>query len=265
MNSVNKNAILSILLQNNEITGTIPEILADFDYIDINLAGNHIVNIPTQFCSLNGWIQGNVGDVGNCSGILCPQGTFNQFGRHSPGNPCLNCIHLEDVKFLGQRHCENFTSERGTLNNLFSATGGEFWSCVSGWGSEAPICSWCGIFCEDGDLQDTQGITSLQLDGYGLTGTFPSDVWTLPSLRSLSVQGNPQLQINFDGLENAADSLEFLYLSEVKMSSLTGLSRASNLKVLDITGNELKGKYWVVCYGTISTDLMTSLFLRDIS
>ena len=31
---------------------------------------------------------------------------------------------LEDIGSLGNTHCENFTSERETLNTLFTATGG---------------------------------------------------------------------------------------------------------------------------------------------
>jgi Leucine-rich repeat (LRR) protein len=241
INSAFTGETVSIYLQNNEITGTIPAELSKFDFLDINLAGNKIYEVPDELCNIDGWMQGNSKLIGNCSAILCPQGRFNMFGHQSPGNPCLPCSHLEDVGFLGQTRCENFTSERDTLNEIFMATGGEFWVSNKSWQSEDPICTWTGVLCEDGDLQDTHGITSINLDVNDLSGTLPSDIWTLPSLRSFSVKGNPNLVVPFEGLANAADTLEVLYLSGVQMPSLGGISAATSLKELHITGNELKG------------------------
>jgi Leucine-rich repeat (LRR) protein len=249
INSMFTNATVSIYLRNNEITGTIPSELARIALLDLNLAGNQIDEIPNEVCSIEGWMQGNVGKIGDCSAILCPRGTFNQFGRQSPGNPCLPCSHLDNVIFLGQTHCENFTSERATLNSLYRNTGGEFWTDSDGWQTEAPICSWSGIRCE-GDLQDTKGVISVQLDGYGLSGTLPSSLWTLPSLTFFSVKENPDLEVNFEGLENAADTLEVLYLSGIQISSLEGISKAMSLKEVHLTDNALTG-----------TRLCCSLFL----
>jgi Leucine-rich repeat (LRR) protein len=241
-NSVFKNVEVTIYLTNNEITGTIPARLAQFERMQIDLVGNKIEKIPDELCVLDGWMQGNVKEVGNCNAILCPKGTFNQFGKESPGNPCLSCSHLGGVSFLGRSRCEDFTSERDTLNKLFDAAGGEFWNSSRSWKSEAPICSWGGVLCEDGDLQDTQGITSIKLESNGLSGTLPSDIWTLPSLRRVNVNDNPNLLVNFDGLANAADTLQIASFSNVKMSSLTGISAATSLRELHASGNNIQGK-----------------------
>lgn len=251
INSVFTLDTVSIYLQNNEITGTIPAELSKFDFLDINLAGNKIFEIPEELCNIDGWMGGHAGDIGNCSAILCPKGTFNQFGHQTLGNPCLPCSKLVDVVFLGQTRCENFTSERDTLNLLYDATGGEFWNSSTFWKSDDPICTWGGVLCGDGDLQDTHGITSIILDGNDLSGTLPSDIWTLPSLRSFSVKGNPNLVVTFEGLANAANTLEVLYLSDVTMPSLRGISAATNLKELHITGNDLKGMKCVELNGWI--------------
>lgn len=242
INSAFKNETVTVYLQNNEIIGTIPVGLAKFDAIDLNLASNQIEEIPAQLCEIDGWMHGNSKKVGDCSAILCPRGTFNQFGHQSPGNPCLPCSHLEDVKFLGHTRCENFTSERATLNKLYDATGGEFWNSSKLWKSEAPICSWNGVICEDGDLQDTQGITTIRLDANDLSGTLPSEIWTLPSLRYLSIKENPNLFVNLEGLANSANTLEVLFLSGIRMSSLAGISAATSLRELHLTGNNVKGK-----------------------
>lgn len=216
--------------------------LNHFASLDINLADNEILEIPEELCSKGGWMEGRAQAVGNCSAILCPAGTFNQFGRASEGNPCLPCLHLEGSLFLGHTHCENFTSERDTLNKLYDGTGGEFWTNSTNWRSEAPICSWEGVFC-DGDLQDSEGIKAIQLGKNGLTGTLPSEVWKLPALRYLNVKENPDLTVSFEGLANAADSLEVLNVGETQLSNVNGISAATQLKELHVTGNNLKGTF----------------------
>jgi hypothetical protein len=243
INSVHLNETVTIALQNNEITGTIPSELAKFNFLDINLAGNSIEEIPQKLCSKEGWMQGYVGEIGNCSAILCPKGTFNQFGHHAPENPCLDCSHLVGIDTLGNTHCENFTSERDALIKLFVDTGGEFWVNSTSWNTDAPICSWFGVLCEDGDLQDTSGITQIRLDANGLDGTLPSEVWTLPALQSFRVDENSNLIINLEGITNAADTLEIVSLSHVKMTSLEGISSLTNLRKFTMVGNDLTGEY----------------------
>ncbi len=242
INSVHLNATVTVYLQNNEITGTLPAELAKFTFLDINLAGNGIQEIPTKLCTMSGWMQGRVGQVGNCSAILCPEGTFNQFGHQTPENPCLYCSHLVDTDSLGHTRCENFTSERDTLEKLFGDTGGEFWVNSTLWNTEAPICSWFGVLCGDGDLQDNSGITHIQLNSNALSGTLPSEIWTLPTLKSLKMDDNESLSINLQGIANAADTLEILSLSYVMMSSVAGLGSLTNLRKLSLIGNDLTGK-----------------------
>ncbi|KAL3925499.1 MAG: hypothetical protein SGILL_000366 [Bacillariaceae sp.] len=244
INSIHLNETVTVLLQDNQITGTIPRELSKFNLMDINLAGNAIERIPEALCSIDGWMQGDVGRIGNCSAILCPRGTFNQFGYHSPEYPCLECSHLVDIEMLGQTHCENFTSERDTLEKFFDDTGGEFWLNSTNWNTEAPICSWFGILCEDGDVQDSEGVTHIKLESNGLDGELSSEIWTLPALRSLKLDGNEALFMNLKGIANAADTLEVLTLAHVKMPFVEGLGSLTSLKKLSLAGNELTGKHF---------------------
>jgi hypothetical protein len=246
INSAYLNQTVSIYLQNNEITGTLPSELRQFQFLDINLAGNGIDEIPTELCRIDGWMRGNVNKIGNCSAILCPKGTFNQFGHHSPGNPCVDCPHLIDVNYLGNTHCENFTSERDTLAKIFDDTGGEFWKNNTSWNTPAPICSWFGIVCEDDSLQGVQGITSIALPSNGLSGTLPSEIWTLPALQSLTLDMNEDLVVKLTGIANAADSLDTLSLSYVQMTSLQGISAATKLKKISVIGNNIFGKSGII-------------------
>jgi Leucine-rich repeat (LRR) protein len=236
-------ASISIYLRNNDITGTVPLELKRFVSLDIQLGGNEILVIPQELCEISGWMNGMVGSLASCSAILCPKGTFNQFGRELPGNPCLACEPLAGDPYLGHDHCEDFTSERDTLNKLHKVAGGEFWKNASLWQSEAPICSWEGVACENGDLQDAEGITSLRLDANGLSGTLPSDVWSLPSLRLLSLNDNPRLKVNLEGVEAGPRSLEVLQLSQTNMESLEGISALTSLKELHVTGNGIAGTF----------------------
>ena len=262
INSVHLNETVTIALQNNEITGTIPSELAKFNFLDINLAGNSIEEIPQKLCSKGGWMQGYVGEIGNCSAILCPKGTFNQFGHHVPENPCLECSHLVDIDTLGNTHCENFTTERDTLIKLFVDTGGEFWVNSTSWSTDAPICSWFGVHCENGDLQDTSGVTQIMLDANGLDGTLPSEVWTLPTLQSFKVDGNDNLIINLEGITNAADTLEILSLSQVKMTSLEGIGALTSLRKFTMVGNALTGEYCCRCQSLCLYRQLSSLTFR---
>ncbi len=261
MSSAFTGSPISVDLRNNEITGTVPLELKRFGSLDINLADNKIVEISPELCTLGGWMQGKVHTVGSCSAILCSKGYFNQFGHESPGIPCVPCDQLVNDPFLGHTHCENFTSERDTLNKIYLETGGEFWSHANNWKSEAPICSWEGILCENGDRQDSEGITSLRLDNNGLSGTLPSQVWTLPSLRFLSLKNNPNLFIEFDGIENAAGTLETLSLSETGLTSLDGISAATNLRDLHVNGNNIKGTFPEELFAL--SDSLESLHLAD--
>jgi hypothetical protein len=246
INSAYLNQTVSIYLHNNGITGTIPSELTRFQFLDINLAGNLIEEIPSELCGMGGWMRGNVKEIGNCSAILCPQGTFNRFGHQSQGNPCLECSHLDYVKFLGNTHCENFTSERDTLAMLFVDTGGEFWKNATSWNTQAPICSWFGVLCGEGNLQDAQGITSIALPSNGLSGTLPSEIWTLPLLQSINLDLNQDLVVELSGIVNAKDTLESLSLSYVTMSSLDGISAATGLRKISVIGNDIFGKTIVV-------------------
>jgi len=258
INSIYRNESLSIFLHNNELTGTVPSNLVKFENLDLNLAGNQIEKIPPELCAIEGWMNGMVKTVGNCSAILCPQGTFSQHGYHTPDDPCLPCTHLELVPYLGQNHCENFSSEGVTLDILYDALGGEFWDDNEGWKTNAPICSWKGVLCQDGDRQDTSGITAINLSENGLEGTLPSEVWTLPTLRRLNVKGNPELLVRLDGLQKAK-ALEVMNLSEVRLPSMNGISQASNLKILHATGNQLNGEFPEELFQL--SDTLESLFL----
>lgn len=244
--SIHLNATVTLVMKNNQLTGSLPSSLEQFDALDIDLAGNKIEGISSELCKKGGWMKGEVEMVGGCNAILCPQGQYNEHGRQkSVESPCQPCEDLVGVPYLGQTGCKSFEGERGALSLLYSATGGKQWTSKEKWDSDSPICSWEGIECDEGSAQDDTGVTAVKLEKKNLAGSLPTALWSLPSLRTLLLSGNSDLSISFDGLSNAADTLEVLQISDTKIESIEGIEQALSLKELFIDENGLTGTFWV--------------------
>ncbi|CAB9517379.1 Leucine rich repeat N-terminal domain [Seminavis robusta] len=243
-NSVHVNASVTLIMKNNKISGTIPSSLKRFDSLDIDLTGNQIEGISNDLCHKNGWMKGEVGIIGSCDAIVCPQGYYNEHGRQkSAESPCTSCKDLSKSPYLGQTQCRSFEGERGALNLLYSATGGKHWTSSDKWSTDAPVCSWEGIECGDGSPEDDTGVTAIKLEKKNLAGSLPTALWSLPSIRSILLSGNEDLSITFDGLSNAASTLQVLQVSNTKMDSLEGIEQATSLKDLFVDENGLTGAF----------------------
>jgi hypothetical protein len=176
-----------------------------------------------------------------CLAMLCTAGSFSESGRERAVHPCVPCDGLVPSLFLGQTYCADDTSERLILEYIFHATRGEQWTNNTLWATDAPICSWDGISC-NGDKQDDDGVEKLELSFNNMVGTLPSQVWSLSSLRELHLSGNKGLSVSFDGLSNNAASLEKLYLTQVHVQTLVGVSQAPKLTELFVAQCGLTGK-----------------------
>jgi hypothetical protein len=192
-------------------------------------------------CAALDRMGGDVRLFADCLAVLCPAGSFSESGRERVEHPCVPCDGLVPSPFLGQTYCADDTSERLILEYIFWATGGEQWTNNTLWATDAPICSWGGISC-NGDKQDDDGVEKIELSFNNMLGTLPSQVWSLSSLRELHLTGNKGLSVSFDGLSNDAASLEKLYLTQVHVQSLTGVSQAPKLTELYVAQCGLTGK-----------------------
>jgi hypothetical protein len=186
-------------------------------------------------------MSGDVRLFAGCLALLCPAGSYSESGRYRTEHPCVPCDRLVPLPFLGQTTCYDGTSERRILEYLFSATGGEQWTNNTLWATDAPICSWDGIWCS-GDKQDDDGVEKIELPFNNMVGTLPSQVWSLSSLRELHLTGNKGLSVSFHDLSNDAVSLEKLSLTQVKLQSLEGVSQAPKLTDLFVAQCGLTGK-----------------------
>uniref|UniRef100_A0A7S3DR25 Leucine-rich repeat-containing N-terminal plant-type domain-containing protein n=1 Tax=Entomoneis paludosa TaxID=265537 RepID=A0A7S3DR25_9STRA len=227
--SSQKDQPVSLLLRNNDLTGSIPASLDAFKELFIDLADNRITSIPATLCDNTGWMNGAVAEVQSCDSILCPIGYYSDLGRQdTAARPCTKCDQ-ETTGYMGQTTCRVDDSEKAILNMLFEQTGGLSWKKNDKWGTNEPICSWEGVTCA-GDLQDEEGVQTINLIDNGLVGTFPSQMFGLPSLVELGLRGNEDLVVSLNGIQNAAATLEVLDVSNTLLESLAWISRATKLK-----------------------------------
>lgn len=265
LSAVERSLPLHVNLSSNELFGAIPGSFDYFQRLEIDLTGNMIDAMPSFLCDNSDWMGGNVGLVHpdeKCDAILCRPGTAAPLGRQVRANmPCQKCATKEEAAYFGSRSCkapsasetpcaadntlggslicDKYTSERSTLEYLFSLTGGGGWTNNTGWMTDLPICRWDGVVCV-GDPSDNQGVLSLDLSENRLSGVLPVQLWSMPSLRELNLQGNAGLSISLEGLP-AVSPLERLLLSGTRLRSLDGLTRAPNLRELSFSG--LVGMY----------------------
>ena len=237
----NKSATIQVDLTKNQIEGAIPTSLTAFDDLMLFLAGNRIDTVPDSICAKHVWMANEVGV--NCDALLCPPGTFNQYGRRiNDDEQCTTCSYQGAAQFYGSTSCEIGSTEgldeRGILFQLYSATGGDGWFKRDNWDEDnSNICNWYGVVCETVNGKKT--VTQLQLAANGLTGTFPAIVYHLPSLTVLNLHNN-SVEFSFQSIGYAKE-LSNLHIDETMTKSLDGVGEAKALKVLHAQRNEFGG------------------------
>jgi Leucine-rich repeat (LRR) protein len=237
----NKRATVQVDLTHNNIEGAIPESLTVFDDLMLFLAGNRIDTVPDSICDKHAWMDNELGV--NCDALLCPPGTFNQYGRRvNDDNLCGPCTYQDAAQFYGSTTCEigntDGLDERGILFQLYSATGGASWLKRDNWDEDnTDICSWYGVVCET--VNGAETITQIELAANGLTGTFPAILFHLPSLKVLNLHNN-SVEFSFHGI-GYASSLSNLHIDETNTNSLDGIGDAKSLTTLHAERNEFGG------------------------
>lgn len=102
-------------LSSNSISGWIPAKLDRLPRLSLLAQNNQITGINPDLCTIEGWNDGAVKDFG-CAAILCPVGTWNPLGRQTRDDS--GCMECSKSKFLGSTHCgrhSSATSIRSTL------------------------------------------------------------------------------------------------------------------------------------------------------
>lgn len=227
---------ITVDLSNNLVTGKVHGTYDRFKRMNLYLEGNLITQVEEKLCSQENWMEGSVGQYG-CDAILCPSGTMGG-RRQFSDSTCQKCDKNRPggVSFLGQAGCgdddASNLSERDILELLYDRGGGVGWHARDNWMSGSSICEWYGIDCNENG-----SVTSVQLGGNQLVGSFPTEMYLLPNLVHLKLYSNT-LYFNFDGIENAK-KLKTLGLDNTGLTSLSGVGGARSLQELNVASNKL--------------------------
>ena len=128
-------------------------------------------------------------------------------------------------------------SDRAALEALYDATGGAGWTNSTSWKTSAPLGDWYGV------TADASGrVTELKLGDNGLTGSIPTALGDIGTLRWLDLSSN-ELSGPIPRALESLGSLVFLNLSRNELSGSVPawFGNMSGLLALYLSGNELTG------------------------
>ena len=230
---------ITVDLRNNELKGVIQESSLDrFELMNIYLSGNQFTHISNNLCTKNGWMSGNIGNIGDneesrCNAILCPVQTWAALGRWTYEENCKTC---NSAKFMGMTECQDNTTniQKKILIDFYNNMDGENWYDNKGWTYDDE-CSWSGIECENGE------VVSIYLADNKLNGQFDRSIFSLKSMRALDLSQN-FIDFIFDGIGDAI-SLQTLQLYNMDISSLEDIDqlKQTNIQTLNLNSNNLIG------------------------
>jgi Leucine-rich repeat (LRR) protein len=248
----NVDSPLNVGLSNNNITGAIPKTLERFESLSIDLVGNRITEIPPELCEKGGWMGGLVEEY-KCNAILCGENSYSLEGRaDSEETTCKPCP--DTYPYLGAKQCSTDASQQTpwkVLAGFYLAMAGEKWTIRNGWeifdtlvnggvtedleSLDIDVCDgWHGISCEDGE------VTRISLPKNELFGNVPDAVFSFASLEVFDLSNN---NIQMKSLQGAARAtgLKSLFLSNIKLESLSGIGDLGLLEQLYLDGLNILG------------------------
>ena len=128
-------------------------------------------------------------------------------------------------------------AERAALVALYDATDGDNWTENANWKSQEPVGEWYGVTVENGV------VTELDLNGNNLTGTLPSAIGNLASLKWLSLSHN-QLSGSIPVEIGNLTDLRRLYLDSNSLSGAipAEIGNLTRLHWLLLSSNSLSGE-----------------------
>ena len=172
----------------------------------------------------------------------------NKLRRIWPHSFHVPTLLLFLLALLGSIHAadeEGTTSDLSAyeiLLRLYDSTRGLRWKNSTGWLRSEDVCSWKGIACFQGDDEKTGKISQIDLSGNHLVGTLPFEIFTLPWLYSLTLDDNPDLNIDLnDGLNGS--QIELLSLVNSRVRALDAIGDAVNLKFLNLERSQITGGF----------------------
>ena len=135
--------------------------------------------------------------------------------REQPGTPQYQAFQaVSSMPSLSQD--DWFTAYR--LMVLYESTQGDSWHNNTNWHSDAPLCTWYGVSCQETDDSNAAAIiVGLTLANNRLVGTLPWEVMQLP-LESLELNSNALV----DAIPSEMARMKQLTLLDISKNWLTG-------------------------------------------
>ena len=127
--------------------------------------------------------------------------------------------------------------ERAALTALFNATGGEGWTKKTNWLTDRPLGEWYGV-----RVNDEGRVWSIHLPENNLCGALPSELFTLPCLKQIVMNGNAltgEIPREIGGCEK----MQWIKLNDNQLTGTipNGIWSLADLRGLDLGGCRLSG------------------------
>ena len=243
--------VQSVDLRNNRLAGEVPSMLSKIS--ELSLQDNEITSVQ-DYCEVK---EATVMGEFDCSEFLCPPKTYSTTGKKDKVATCQDC---STVNFFGSTICgtdplsrpnvnkrpitnipENIDTsyERKVLESLYMQCNGYGWHTDTNWVmSDISVCNWVGVDC----VPKTESIKSINLGSNNLKGTIPKEIFALPNLESLALYSNPIDGIDFSEISRA-NNLHELLIDATNIASFDGISKAPQLKRLNMRQNSIKSEF----------------------
>ncbi|MDE0249184.1 MAG: leucine-rich repeat domain-containing protein [Gammaproteobacteria bacterium] len=158
-------SLFNLDLNSNQFSGPIPRELGDLaNLIDLDLSSNQFSGtVPLSFLQLS---------------------QLRVFRFHENAGLCLPAnlvVWYEAIEAREGPVCPDLE----VLRTLHEATGGENWTNAEGWLGSGPIGEWYGI-----DVDASGRVSTVDLEGNGLTGSLPDRIGDLAGLTTLRIGDN---------------------------------------------------------------------------
>jgi Leucine-rich repeat (LRR) protein len=232
LESADGSVIQYINLSSNHINGELPSSLARIPTATMDFSDNEVEAVSPDLCGTD------------CALLLCAPTTYSDSGRQpSPTDncsPCPSAIHWGatscGASLPNNKPAANSGNDFETLKLLYEECGGKQWKNNENWDGD-DMCSFWGITCTP--TSGSPSVLSILLPSNNLKCTVPAQIFLLPNLQTLVLDGN-EIEMNFSSIQHAT-SLATLSLADTKISSVEGINQVPSLKKLDITNNKFVG------------------------
>jgi len=234
-----KSESIEVELISNSLNGKVPSSLSQFDRLKISLADNDFDDLAPGLCSMQNWMDGEVG-LYSCDSIMCPPDTSSKYGRRQGVTQCEDCPESTSAPFWGSLSCvsekqASRKSEKEILEMLYTALDGVDWHSQDYWiDSDTSFCEWKGIKCTS---DSEESVEAIRLPNNALYGEVPSSIFDLENLQEIDFSGN-DITFNFASI-GKAKNLKYLNLDATGMKIIEGLTDATSLLNLYISNNLL--------------------------